>query len=262
MSTSTREVVEKSDYWIRVNLALEFFVKEALIRVLHNPDNDPSYSGLPEDPVQLYQHMTRCQGNRNYRHLKPDQWALLCPKSGQSNSKEWDITLLICVIRNESTLSGPVAGWTDGPTALTDITKGGFVNRARIIRNLLKHGSVEAISTEFQFDGNWDEIEKILIGLNYQNMTDFHELKTKSLDKHNGEIRKMVTSFKMDLDSLKNEAADNTNEIELLNDKILTLEQTLKSEVDEIRKEVAANTQNINMLVEGNKDKIAGNIIF
>ena len=263
MSTSTREVVEKSDYWIRANLALEFFVKEALIRVLHNLNHDPSYSGLSRDPVELYKHMKSClDRDRSKYRLKPNQWDLLCPASGQSDSKEWDITLLVCVIRNELTLSGPGAGWIDGPTALTDITKGGFVNRARIIRNLLKHGSVKAISTEPQFDGYWDEIEKILIGLDYQNMTDFRELKTKSLDKHNGEIRKMVTSFKMDLDSLKNEAADNTNEIELLNDKILTLEQTLKSEVDEIRKEVAANTQNINMLVEGNKDKIAGNIIF
>ena len=274
MSTSTREVVEKSDYWIRVNLALEFFVKEAVIRVLHNLDNDPSYSGLPRDPVQLYQHMTRCRGNRNYRHLKADQWALLCPTSGQSDSKEWDITLLVCVIRNELALLRPLAGWIDEPTALTDITKGGFVNRARIIRNILKHESVEAISTELQFDGNWDEIEKILIGLNYQNMTDFHELKTKSLDKHNGEIRKMVTSFKMNLDSLKNEAADNTNESKLLNAKIFTLEQTLKNEVDEIRKEmhnnkvelqrdIAANTEKVNnILVEVNKDKIAGNIIF
>ena len=262
MSTSTREVVEKSDYWIRVNLALEFCVKEALIHVLHNLDNDPSYSGLPGDPVQLFQHMTRCRGKKSYKHLKADQWALLCPASGQSNSKEWDITLLACVIRNELALLRPLAGWTDGPTALTDITKGGFVNRARIIRNLLKHGSVEAISTEPQFDGYWDEIEKILVGLNYQSLTEFHELRTKSLDKHNGEIRKMVTSFKMDLDSLKNEAADNTNEIKLVNAKIFTLEQISKNEVDEIRKEIDANTQNINNISKEMNNYGEGNISF
>ena len=241
MSTSTSEVVEKSDYWIRVNLALEFCVKEALIHVLHNLDNDPSYSGLPRDPVQLFQHMTRCRGNRNYKHLKADQWVLLCPASGQSESKEWDITLLVCVIRNETSLK-PLGGWKN--PSPNDNTKGGFLDRARHLRNLLKHGSFEKISTELQFDGHWNEIEKILIGLNYQNMTEFHELKTKSLDKHDVEIQKMVTSFRMDLDSLKSEVANNTNETKLM------------------RKEIASNTQNNTNISENKNYSIAGNISF
>ena len=271
MSTSTREVVEKSDYWIRANLALEFFVKEALIRVLHNLNNDPSYSGLPRDPVELYKHMSRCRNSSNYKHLEPHQWDLLCPTSGnESDSKEWDITLLVCVIRNELTLPKPTrrisrARKLECIEHIKHIKH--FANRARKIRNLLKHRSVKAISTEFNV--HWDELEEILIELKYQNMNEFYELKTESLDKHNGEIRKMVTSFKMDLDSLKKEAAGNTNKNELLEDKIFTLEQTLKTEVDEIRKEmhnnkvelqrdIAANTEKVNMLVEVNK----GNIIF
>ena len=99
MSSSAQAVIATSDYWIRVNLALEFCVREALIDILHNHGKDPSYQGLPTDAVQLYQYMMIRQGDKEkykfyHKILKPDQWALLCPTNGQSDSKEWDITLL------------------------------------------------------------------------------------------------------------------------------------------------------------------------
>ena len=85
MSDSVKDVVEKCEFWIRVHLALEVFVKEALIHILHNIHNDPSYKGLPTDPVDLYQYMLRCKGKPVYRNLRADQLALLCPANGRSN---------------------------------------------------------------------------------------------------------------------------------------------------------------------------------
>ena len=60
MSDSAEDVVANCEFWMRVNLALEVCVKEALIHILHNTHSDPSYKGLPTDPGDLYQHMLRC----------------------------------------------------------------------------------------------------------------------------------------------------------------------------------------------------------
>ena len=170
MSDSAEDVVANCEFWMRVNLALEVCVKEALIHILYNIHSDPSYKGLPTDPCDLYLRMLRCKSKKAYNKLKADQWAVLCPANGQSNPREWDITLIVFVIRNETTLK-PLHGWSkDKSPPLTDITKGGCIDHAKHLRNDLNHGSVDAISTQPQFDRYWDRIEKILNGLHYQNM--------------------------------------------------------------------------------------------
>ena len=61
---STPLYIVQSEYWIRVNLALEYCIKEALIDVLHNAHNDPSYRGLPTNPAQLYQVLFQCKQDK------------------------------------------------------------------------------------------------------------------------------------------------------------------------------------------------------
>ena len=92
-------------------------------------------------------------------------------------------------------------------------------------------------------DRHWDRIERILNGLHYQNMDKFHDLKTASLDKYSGEILYLLKNFNKDLNDLKNEASDNTNEIKSMNTKIDVLSQTLKNDVEKIRKEVQSNKE-------------------
>ena len=46
-----QHVVGTADNWLRINLIGELCLKEALIGVLHNRMNDPSYQGLPENEV-------------------------------------------------------------------------------------------------------------------------------------------------------------------------------------------------------------------
>ena len=50
---STPLHVIKGEYWIRLNLAIVHCVKNALIRILHNNNNDVTYQGLPQDPGLL-----------------------------------------------------------------------------------------------------------------------------------------------------------------------------------------------------------------
>eukprot|EP00111_Clytia_hemisphaerica_P013582 TCONS_00039922-protein len=233
MSSTQQNVVTKSDCWIRVNLALEFCVKDALLSILHNLDNDPVYQGLPQNPGQLYQHMLTCKRNTKYGQ---DAWDKLCPQNKQqTDSKDWDITLIVAVIRNETNLK-PSGGWKKVKS--TDQSKAAFVDRARQLRNEIKHGSAADLDTVVQFNICWNKIETILLGLKYQNMALFHDLRTSSLDKYNAEILKIVKNFKHDLDSLSNQATDNAFEIKALKLKIKSLEEMIDS-IKSITVEVA-----------------------
>ena len=97
------------EHWVKVNLGVEIHVKDALLGVLHNDQNDPSYAGMPKDEQQLYQRMLlfkqRCKSN--LKNLKENQWNILCPATGRSNSKDWNITLIVVVIIHEVPIPPP-----------------------------------------------------------------------------------------------------------------------------------------------------------
>ena len=63
MSTPAAVLIPQCDYWMRVVISLELCVKEALISILHNHDNDITYQGLPTDEGALYQHMVQFKAN-------------------------------------------------------------------------------------------------------------------------------------------------------------------------------------------------------
>ena len=101
--------------WIRVNLAIEVFIKKGLLCFLHNTFGDPSYTGLPVDPVELYSHMENFKNDKQNELrevLSRRDWDRLCPTSaGKSNSNDWDVTLIMVVITNSSQLPAPDNSW-------------------------------------------------------------------------------------------------------------------------------------------------------
>ena len=216
MSSSTASVVAKCDYWIRVNLAMELCLKEGLISILHNQSNDPSYRGLPNNPTQLFQHMQQCQLNKNHalhRLLRQEQWDVLCPPNQQqTDSKDWDITLLVAVIRSELKLK-PLGGWNIIQLQVNDRSKGAFVYLIRELRNEIKHGSIDEIDTFNKFIPYWNRIEFILKGINYANMQLFNDLKTCSLDKHATLITNIAKQVQSDVDHLVKIVNDHSKHI-------------------------------------------------
>jgi len=216
MSSSTASVIAKCEYWIRVNLAIELCLKEGLINILYNVDNDPSYIGLPSDPYDLFRYMQRCHQNRNnslHKVLSQEQWDVLCPPNHQqTNSKEWDITLLVAVIRCELKLK-PLGGWKIKQLQPNDQSKGAFVYLIRELRNEIKHGSINEIDTLNNFTAYWNRIEFILIKINRKNMQFFYNLKTDPLDKYTIAITNSVKQLEIDVDDLRNMATDNSRDI-------------------------------------------------
>ena len=218
MSSSTSSVITNCEYWIRVNLALEYCLKEGLINILHNSNSDPSYRGLPNNSTQLFHRMQQCQQNRNHslhNVLRKEQWDILCPANQQTNPYNWDITLLVAVIRSELKLQ-PLGGWKIKTLNGNDRSIGAFVFLIRNLRNEINHGSIDDIDTLAKFTTYWNRIENILIRINYGNMQLFYDLKANPLDKHVTLIHKTVGQLKVDVNNLKKEAADNSKEIGVL----------------------------------------------
>lgn len=134
-------VIASSENWQRINLASELCIREALLDILHNRNNDPSYDGLPEDEASLFPRMQvfRPTHERRLRSIiRPNEWAIICPITGRSNSNDWEFRIIRLVIQYENLIPPPLGGWKMGDSLL-DNTKAANVCRAIDIHNKLRH---------------------------------------------------------------------------------------------------------------------------
>ncbi|XP_057298381.1 uncharacterized protein LOC130629256 isoform X1 [Hydractinia symbiolongicarpus] len=192
---ASTSMIPQCDFWMRVGLMLQLCVKSALVWILHNYHNDPTYTGLPDNEVALFNRMASFKNNYQSQLksiVKPDQWLVLCPPTGKSNAKDWDITLIIIVICYETKLSPPQGGWKQKVPRPGDQSKAAFCLRARELRNNFNHGSINNILTHAQFISYVKTIDSILNGLCYNNMSLFHDLETGTLKMYTGQIVKTL----------------------------------------------------------------------
>ena len=201
MNTSTGDL-KICDHWIRSGVALQRCVIPALLSILHNSDNDPSYTGLPEDETQLYQRLClfkKREENNLKKVVRSDQWAILCPASGKTDSKQFDVTLLVIVIRYETNLPAPKGGWRIKIPDANDFSKAAFCIAARELRNLIIHSSIKSLEPVKEFDAVWCKLEEVLNGLNFDDMPSFQTLKHSTLDH---------TSLSQAISALKDKLSD------------------------------------------------------
>ena len=158
-------------------------------------------------------------GNKLHKALKDDQWNILCPQNQLSNPEDWDITLLIAVLRTVIGLK-PLGGWDIKNLNPNDQSIGAYLYLVRKLRNDLKHGAVGDIPDLATFKTFWSRMENILLGLKYKDMQKFYNLEQCSLDKHNSLIHAMLGNLMKDVNDLSNEASDNAKEIKTLQQKI------------------------------------------
>ena len=199
--------VPPCEYILRVELALELCSKESVLGVLHNDHKDRSYNGLPRDPRLLYTRMVQFR-NKHSHHLKrvihSNQWALLCPANGQTDSNNLDITLDVVVIEYESGIQPSGGNWRV-KQILNPQNDADYCIIAREFRNRVKHGTVQSIATVQQFTSYWTEIENALIGLHYKNMSLFHQLKTGPIEPY---TKASITALEQKLADLEKKKVD------------------------------------------------------
>ena len=91
-----------------------------------------------------------------------------------------------------------------------------------MLRNDTKHGTISDMKTVAQFDSRWDRFERVLIGLCYQNMNIFYNLKTGSIDPYINIIAKRLEQKVL---SIEEKTGDNARDISLLRHSLQCLQK-------------------------------------
>ena len=120
---------------------------------------------------------------RKKRILSPLQWGKLYPAiKSKVSSKNFDITLLVVLLRNICSLVAPPTGWDTLPPA-TDITIGADIVRIKCYRNTVYAHANEASVDDPKFNQYWQDIQDVLVrlgGADYQSAID--DLKRECMD--------------------------------------------------------------------------------
>ncbi|CAH3137718.1 unnamed protein product [Pocillopora meandrina] len=120
---------------------------------------------------------------RNKKILNPSQWDKLYPAIKSSvSSKNFDITLLMVLLRNICGLAPPATGWDTLPPA-ADTTLEADIVRIKCYRNTVYGHASEASVDDPTFNQYWQDIQDALVrlgGAGYQSAID--DLKKECMD--------------------------------------------------------------------------------
>ena len=260
---SVANVIKIIEFWLRLATFLHYPLKSALLFVLHNKGNRTDYVGLPEKEEDLYNELSRKRGDINKlvrkRVLgKAELDILLPPGKNKTDSDTFDVTLIIVLITNFTTLPPPKNGWS-GKIDPTDVSIAAFVLLARKWRNVLIHGTEPGNLLKADFDKKWLEGENIVKGLGLTTI-DTNKLKNidldprnslvlnslfiyikkiqGSLDTHDKELALIqgdLANVKIDITSLKTklDEANNKEQIDELKKQIEAIKKELRSKQDQ-----------------------------
>lgn len=120
---------------------------------------------------------------RKKRVLNPTQWGKLYPAIKSSvSSTNFDITLLMLLLRNICGLVPPPTGWDSLPVA-TDLTPEADIVRIKCYRNTVYgHASVASVD-DATFTQCWKDIQDALVRLGGTGVQDaIDDLKTECMD--------------------------------------------------------------------------------
>ena len=115
--------------------------------------------------------------------LNPSQWDKLYPAIKSSvSSRNFDITILMVLLRNICGLAPPVTGWDTLPLA-TDTTLEADIVRIKCYRNTVYGHASEASVDDVTFNQYWQDIQDALVrlgGAGYQSA--INDLKKECMD--------------------------------------------------------------------------------
>ncbi|XP_063418130.1 uncharacterized protein LOC134700907 [Mytilus trossulus] len=133
------------------------------------------------------------------RVINQAQWNLLYPRNGVVDSKTFDVTLMICLIRNLTSINPPINGFDALPPP-GEKTPASDLARIKCYRNKLAHHDNNTINMTY-FNAAWRDISNAVSRLGGQTMyQDCQDLKVKILDQSNKEI---ILEIKQSLKEIK-----------------------------------------------------------
>ena len=140
---------------------------------------------------------------RKKRILNATQWGKLYPASpSRVSSKDFDVTLLMLLLRNICGLIPPATDWDTLPLA-ADTSAEANIARVKYYRNHVYGNASQASVDDATFNAYWQDISNALLGLG-ADAAAIDTLKTESMDpfieKHHQEL---LREWKKDDDSSK-----------------------------------------------------------
>ena len=118
---------------------------------------------------------------RARRILTATQWGKLYPSSPSSvSSRDFDITLLMLLLRNICGLIPPATGWDSLPLA-ADTSAEANIARVKYYRNHVYGNASQASVDDATFNAYWQDISNALVGLG-ADAAAINTLKTQSMD--------------------------------------------------------------------------------
>ncbi|VDI64414.1 Hypothetical predicted protein [Mytilus galloprovincialis] len=144
---------------------------------------------------------------------------LMYPNTGYTSSDNYDVTLMICLLRNLSTISPPSLGYDKLPPA-TEISDGADLARIKYHRNLIAHADKDELTTG-EFNTMWACVYEAVLrlgGAGYR--TTCEDLSQLNLNKDvlinvrqditefRSEMKDQIISLQADLGKVKHEQAE------------------------------------------------------
>ena len=249
--------IKEVEYWLRLATFLHYPLKNALLFVLHNTGNRTDYDGLPKDATKLYNKLSANINQINKltkkKVLSKAQVDLLLPPKGnKTDSSTFDVTLIIVLIINFTTLPAPNKGW-NVKLDPTDVSTAAFVILARLWRNRLIHATEPGSLCKTDFDNTWSEGEDIVKGLGLTTVNT-NALKHIDLDDKKTLVMTAVLSYKIKiqgtLDGHDKKLAILQGDVTNVNNVMKTKIANTTSEVDKIKDEVLGHKEDIGLLKE------------
>uniref|UniRef100_A0A7M6DMW9 Uncharacterized protein n=1 Tax=Clytia hemisphaerica TaxID=252671 RepID=A0A7M6DMW9_9CNID len=170
MGNSTSKVVVDNCNYLIATLSIDIHVKEALLESCR--DTTFVKVPLPADGVDLFiffndpQRKKKLDSLLKQKSIYQDQYDLLLPQNFLTDSKNWDVTIITRVA---------------GEFLFLPNSSKAIIKDAQKSRNGIKHGNPEEFKQQQKFDDTMDDIENLLIKLNYAKMNDFHNLRNKTV---------------------------------------------------------------------------------
>ena len=162
MSSNTLTYQDQK-YRLQLIATLDKQGREALRNVFHN------IYKFPKTPAMLYKELKKTVHEEKLKKLLKkktlslEQWKLIYPSTQETDSKNFDITLLRLLIRNCTPLPPPIKGWGEDIDE-SDYSKAACIVRLVELRNKLFHSPTIDL-TEEEFDDYWFKLSQCLRGI-------------------------------------------------------------------------------------------------
>ncbi|XP_076095628.1 E3 ubiquitin-protein ligase DZIP3-like [Mytilus galloprovincialis] len=188
----------EEENYVRMSLLLTGISPRA-VRVLFNSEFHPSC--LDSTLKKAY---TKLLDLKRKNVINEAQWNLLFTRfPDRPDSKTFDVTLMITLLRNLATITPPVCGFDQLPTT-TETKPGADLARIKYYRNYMAHLGDGKLDTTF-FNTAWDDITGAINRLGGQQMKqECEHMKTKTLDQTNQEIMLEIKCSNEEIREMKN----------------------------------------------------------